>query len=337
MTVQELFNTIGFPAIAEALRHTHRNEKSTECLTGYKEAFDILCNLPFEGNGGNVTFDVTPREKWDDEGSLPLLAHNVEGDYWENIVGKTVVRPDDNSFTDAELAGAILWGATFYGFTPHDRWNPFEKFYSKYGEMAERLERRLYLPYLRNKRTIAQLRDYTVSAHFAVAFTMEEWDYIHFRQRHQNGAKRKRFYRIEKRIEWLRKLDKRQHLIDGLRYGNMEVPDGIVSTIFNAKNICENRYESHTFGKSDRVDYFVDLLLNRDYYPNTKTFLRDGDTFICIVYSSSSHPLTVDELSRLNRLFATYFAGMNINWQLISVVDDSLGSEIALKHLCIEK
>ena len=113
MTVQELFNTIGFPAIAEALRHTHRNDKSTECLTGYKEAFDILCNIPFNGCGGAVTFDVTPRERLDDEESLPLLANNVEGDYWENIVGKAVVRPDNNPFTDAELAGAILWGRRF--------------------------------------------------------------------------------------------------------------------------------------------------------------------------------------------------------------------------------
>ena len=85
------------------------------------------------------------------------------------------------------------------------------------------------------------------------------------------------------------------------------------------------------------MDYLVDLLLNRDYYPNTKTFLSDGDKFICIVYSSSAHPLTDDELSRLNLLFATYFAGMNINWQLICAIDDSLGGEIALKHLCIEK
>lgn len=337
MTVQELFNTIGFPAIAEALRRTHRNEKSTECLTGYKEAFDILCNLPFNGCGGEVTFDVTPREKWDDADSLPLLANNVEGDHWENIVGKTVVRPDDNPFTDAELAGAILWGATFYGFTPHDRCCPYEESHSKYGEMAERLERRQFLPYLRNKETIRRLGDYTVSSRLVVAFKMEEWDYIHLRLRHQNRAKRKRFYRIENRVEWLRKLDKRQHLIDGLRYGDMEVPDEIVSTIFNAKNIWENRYESHTFGKSDRVDYFVDLLLNRDYYPNTKTFLRDGDKFICIVYYSSAHPLTDDELSRLNLLFATYFAGMNINWHLICAVDDSLGGELALKYLCIEK
>lgn len=337
MTVQELFNTIGFPAIAEVLRRTHRNEKSTECLTGYKEAFDILCNLTFDGCGGEVTFDVTPREEWEDEGSLPLLANNVEGDYWENIVGKAVVRPDNNPFTDAELAGAILWGATFYGFTPHDRWNPFEKFYSKYGEMAERLERRLYLPYLRSKRTIAQLRDYSVSAHFAVAFTTEEWEYIHFRQRHQNGAKRKRFRRLERRIERLHKLDKRQQLIDGLKNGGVAVSDEIASTIFNAKTIWENQYTSHTYGKSDRVDYLADLLLNRDYYPNTKTFLRDGDKFIYIVYSSSAHQLTDDEVSRLNRLFAAYFAGMSINWQLIRTIDNSLDGEIALKHLCIEK
>lgn len=111
----------------------------------------------------------------------------------------------------------------------------------------------------------------------------------------------------------------------------------IATTIFNAKNIWENRYESHTFGKSDRVDYFVDLLLNRDYYPNTKTFLRDGDKFICIVYSSSAHPLTDDESLRLNRLFAIYFAGIDINWQLIRAIDNSLDGELALKYLCIEK
>lgn len=336
MTVQELFNTIGFHAIAEALRRTHRNEKSTENLTGYKEAFDILCNLPFNGCGGEVTFDVTPREKWDDENSLPLLANNVEGDHWENIVGKTVVRPADNPFTDAELSGAILWGATFYGFTPYDRWRPYEESYSKYGEMAERLERRLYLPYLRNKHTLAQLRDYSVSAHFAVAFTMEEWDYIHFRQRHQNAPKRKRFHRLEKRIARLHKLDKRQQLIDRLKNGGAAVSDETVATIFNAKTIWENQYTSHTFGKGDRVDYLADLLLNRDYYPNTKTFLREGDKFICIVYSSSVHPLTDDELSRIKSLYTKYFAGASINWQLIRAIDDNLGGEIALKHLCIE-
>lgn len=337
MTVQELFKAVGFKAIAEALRHTHRNEKSTECLTGYKEAFDILCNLPFNGCGGEVTFDVTPREEWDEEGSLPLLANNVEGDLWGNIVGKTVIRPDENPFSDAELAGAILWGATFYGFTPNERWKPFEESYSKFGKMADKLERKLYLPYLRDKRAIRGLRKGSGKSRFGIAFSMDVWNEIEFRQQHQNRSKRKRFYRMEKRIKWLQKLDKRQKLIDSLKCRRAAVPDEIVSTIFNAKTIWENTYESHTFGKSDRVDYLSDLLLNKDYYPNTKTFLNDGDEFLCVIYASSESPLSDVESLRLTELFTTYFSGENIKWQLLKATDDDMGSEIALKHLCIEK
>ena len=337
MTVQELFKAVGFEAIAEALRHTHRNEKSTECLTGYKEAFDILSNLPFDGCGGEVTFDVTPREEWDEEDSLPLLANSIEGDCWENIVGKTVIRPDDNSFNDAELAGAILWGETFYGFTPRDRWSPFEECHSKFGIMAKRLERKQYLPYLRDKRAIRELRDGSGKSRFGIAFSTDVWNKIEFRQQHQNRSKRKRFYRMEKRIKWLQKLDKRQKVIDSLKCGGVAVPDEIVSTIFNAKTIWENTYESHTFGKSDRVDYLADLLLNKDHYPNTKTFLQDGFEFICVIYASSEHPLSDVESLRLTELFATYFSGENIKWQLLKATDDDMGSEIALKHLCIEK
>ena len=158
MTVQELFNSLTFDEVVSALRNTHRNDKSIQYLAGYKEAFDTLSNIEFIGEGGNVTFDVTEREHWFDEHNLPLLARNVEGDLWENIVGKRVIKPEDNPFTDSELAGAILWGATFYGFNRHNRWTPFEEIYSKYGEKAWELERKQYLPYIRNKKTKHSLK-----------------------------------------------------------------------------------------------------------------------------------------------------------------------------------
>lgn len=111
----------------KALQTTHRTDDSIQSVAGYKEAYDIITHIQFEGEGGEVDFDVTPKEEWFSPGSLPMLANNVEGDLWENIVGKEVIKPEDNPFTDAELAGAILWGMTFYGFTPRNRYNLFEE------------------------------------------------------------------------------------------------------------------------------------------------------------------------------------------------------------------
>lgn len=189
MTVQDLLNKFIFDDIVKALQNTHRNDESMCDLASYKEAFDTLCNIKFEGKGGKVTFDVTPHEHWFAPHTLPLLANGVEEDLWENIVGKEVVRPENNPFTDAELVGAILWGATFYGFTPHKQWKPYEEVYGKYGKQAQQIERKLNLPYLRNKKTISRLKDFSSPMRY-VAFSDEDWDQIHCRKEHQNRQKK---------------------------------------------------------------------------------------------------------------------------------------------------
>lgn len=85
MTVKELFLSIGFDNVLNALRNTHHKDRSIVDGAAYKEAFDIICLTEFEGDGGDVTFDVTQRAEWDDPESLPLLARNVEGDYWKTL------------------------------------------------------------------------------------------------------------------------------------------------------------------------------------------------------------------------------------------------------------
>jgi len=152
MTVQELFNSFTFDDIMAALRNTHRYDSSIQNVAGYKEAYDIIRNLSPDGDGGEVTFDVIPREEWFAPHFLPLVANNVEGDYWENTIQKTVMKPDGNPFTDAELTGAILWGMTFYGFTSRDEWPPDDKTFSHYGKQAKLIERKLFIPYLWIKR-----------------------------------------------------------------------------------------------------------------------------------------------------------------------------------------
>ena len=105
MTVQELFKSLGFKAISDALLHTHnRHELTVHDLAGYKMAYDRLCNMEFNGEGGEVTFTVTPREEWDDFHSLPLLADNVEGDIWENIYNFPLMQFHMHRYKHQEIA-----------------------------------------------------------------------------------------------------------------------------------------------------------------------------------------------------------------------------------------
>lgn len=331
MTVQQLFNSMTFDEVLTALRNTHRNDHSIRNVAGYKEAFDVLCNLKPEGEGGEVTFDVTPREEWFSPHSLPMLANDVEGDYWENIVQKTVVRPDNNPFTDAELAGAILWGATYYGFTRHRKWVPSYVTYSKFGEQAKRLEQRQYIPYLRNNNIIKRLKKEVTK--YGVAFTMEEWDAIHYRQRHQNRSKRKRFHRIEQRIAQLEKLDKRQHLIDRLNeaIGRGRTPE---AEILNAKSITEEWFESHSYGKQPRLDYIINLLEN--CCPEFDNICRAGNRTITVCYTAESTPLSAEEETSLRNFLSAHFPPQ-YNWQLHFATDNTIPEELAILFISIEE
>ena len=304
MTVQELFKSMTFDDIAATLRYTHRNDKSIQCLAGYKEAYDTLSNIEFKGEGGDVTFDVTPREHWFDEHNLPLLANGVEGDLWENIAGKEVIKPKNNPFNDAELAGAILWGATFYGFNRHNRWTPFQEIYSKYGEKAWVLERKHYLPYIRNKKIKHRLKKDIGFLSHRIAFSMEEWNQIHYREKHQNRSKRKRFYRMEKRIEWLHKLDKRQKLINTVRSATGLTLDDFSDKVINAGSIHETWFESHTYGKSNRIEYVIELI--EKYKPGFNYEFTECKVMYLFVYSSNP-AISEIELSKLNSFCKSYF------------------------------
>lgn len=332
MTVKELFATVGFDAIVKALQNTHRNDSSIRYLAGYKEAFDIICNTEFRGNGGNVTFDVTPEEHRFDAGNLPLLANNVEGDYWENTVGKTIIRPEDNPFTDAELAGAILWGMTFYGFTRHSAWSPREERYTNYGEMAERLERKLYLPYIRDKRVTRKLKG-KAEIPYGIAFTPEVWHRIYYGKSHQNRSKCKRFYRIKHRIKELKRLDKRQHLIDDLIATTGVPMEDIETLIMKAGSIREEWRESHDCGKTSRMDYIIDLISN--YFPTLNDLSHECHDVIIVAYTDENEPMTEEEDNQLYNATMPVIAINGIKANLICGTADDVRGEIALRIIGI--
>lgn len=330
MTVKELFNSLTFNEVINALRNTHRNDRSIEGVVAYKEAFDVICLTDFEGEGGEVTFDVTPREKWDSPDSLPLLANNVEGDHWKNTVGKTVVKPEDNPFTDAELAGAILWGMTFYGFSRHAGWSPREERFTSFGERAERLERRLYLPYIRDKYEKRRLKS-KENMPFGIAFSMETWERIHHCEKHQNRAKRKRYNRLKKRIAQLKRLDKRQHLIDTIHEKCGFHDPQLESRIMTAGSIHETWRDSHVADVSTRTAYLEDLLTN--YFPTFRDICGGGEELLIAAYTSETTPLTDEEERHLRNMIPSFEP--QIPFTFIKGVDNEAKVDIALQFILI--
>ena len=130
-------------------------------------------------------------------------------------------------------------------------------------------------------------------------------------------------------------IKKRQLFIDDLLASGASFPKNLVETILNAQRIWQYRYQSRSTDIIGRIDYLTDLLLNRDYYPNAKTFLKDSDEVICIIYTSPQNPLAPEEYSRISRLYTAYFGDMNVKWHVIKAVNTDLDAEIELKQLYI--
>lgn len=334
MTVKELFTSVTFEEIAVALHRTHQSDKSIREMASYKEAFDEICHTEFKGNGGEVTFDITePQEMTDD--SLPMLANNVEEDYWENTVGKTVIFPENNPFTNAELAGAILWGMTFYGFSKLKRWKPGETPFGKYGEMAQRLWRKLYLPYLRDKKEIAKLKHLANASADHIAFSLETWEKIDHSQKHQNRSKRKRFYRIENRIDNLERMANRDYLLSKLSEMTCGKAETLRPSIMSAKKMKVDIRESRTYGEIARVDYLAELitLYNGQFWEDCEGF----DNMIVVATTSPQDIVTDYENQILSQLFRDLAIRLNMSVELIYGTEPSLpNAEMNLRTIVVK-
>ena len=244
-------------------------------------------------------------------------------------MAKEVVKPDDNPFTDAQLAGAILWGATFYGFTDHYQWNPFKTAYTHYGERAQELERKLYVPYIHDKKTLRELK--TREMRYGIAFTCDVWKEIRYRQRHQNRQKRKRFYRLKNRIARLYQLDKRTYTITEIERKTGIPLGGIADKIFNAGHIAEIWRECHVDESSIRINYLIDLCSN--YTPQATDFIDKTEEVVITAYTSPDNPLTQGETTSMQE----YFKSLNLptKFHFLIGTHPNVASALDVQFICI--
>lgn len=343
MTVQELFKALSFDEIARALQQTHFRD--IENFIGqsaeYKMAYDQLCHIVPEGDGGEVTFDIVSPESLVNTKTIAIVANNVEGQCWENILQKDVIRPGDNNVTDAEMAGAILWGITFYGFTPHSQERCFDDFFnddSPFATQAYRLGIREMLPYIKDKEERRELKKLSKGHPDGVPCSIETMKYLRERRKHFNRSKRKREYRMSKRQEALWKMNRRYHNVDRLRkFGIIEKPgfmECLIEKIYNAKSVNDVMLESFTYGKTGRVEYLKELL--DKYACEMKGPSNSDSKLTIIIWSSKSYPLNFDERKQLHEFLMKFFALPASAIQIVFGVTKAENSEIQIQFISIK-
>lgn len=343
MTVQELIKSVSFDEIATALQRTHFRD--VENFIGqsaeYKMAYDQFCHISPKGDVGEVTFDVASAESLVNPEVKAIVANNVEGQKWGDILQKEVIRPADQNVTDAEMAGAILWGATFYGFTPHSMDRCFDLCFnddSPFATQAYRLDIREMLPYIKDKAERRELKKLSKGNPDGVPCDIETMRYLWKRRKHLNRSKRKREYRMSKRQEELWKMNRLYHDMERLRkFGNIEEPDfmeSLIKQIYQAQSVNDVMLESFAYGKTDRIEYLKELL---DKYASEMKGPSDSDSKLAIIiWSSESHPLNMVGRKQMHRFLIQFFALPASSIQIVFGTTKAKNQEIQIQFISIK-
>ncbi len=303
-------------------------------------AYDQLCHIGPGGYGGEVTFDIVSPESLENPEVKAIVANNVEGQDWEDILAKDVIRPTNQKVTTAEMAGAILWGATFYGFTSHSQERCFDDFFnddSPFATQAYRLGIREMLPYIKDKEERRELKKLCKGNPDGVPCGSETMRYLWERRKHLNRSKRKRKYRMTKRQDELWKMNRVYHNVERLRkFGIIEKPgfmESLIDKIYNAKLVNDVMLESFAYGKTDRVEYLKELL---DKYacemkgpPNSESKLT------IIIWNSESYPLNFGERKQLHEFLIKFFALPSSSIQIVFGVTQAENLEIQIQFISI--
>lgn len=193
-----------------------------------------------------------------DHQTIEIIRSN--DDVWENELAKEVIFKDRNQ-TDTdirEIAMRCLWEMTFYGFSPTDRNNTFDKMISghkptkRYEIALDRLEESIW-----KHQTPRRLRYKDKNGRRLIIWNHSRKSLF---DRRMNRSKRKREYRQEKREAYLKIISARETLISILSTSGSSFRYEDIEFIFNIKYGCKYCYNSVTNGNIRRLDYIIESM-----------------------------------------------------------------------------
>lgn len=304
MKLKELLLSTDFDALIPALK-----KEGYLGIRQYREAYDILCHLipadESEIKDTQIRVEwVKPVEGYEDEEPY-INVYNCEGDLWECNVAKEVIVDDACRLTKEEVIAKILWSCTFYGYTPQTLKDTFEdriehKMHTCYGTMARKLKQKFYLYYLPGHKKREVLKRMRLASLDSIAMSMEDWNYCKKRIAKASNIRKKRDYRMQKRIDYLDYREKYEGLRDKFM-GGKDITFHDMDFIYDGFSMLLTNMETHTYGESSRVDYLKKLIKYIEMDSDYEFFNPQKLVVLCKV--PSQHPLSSDEKEEIRNEF----------------------------------
>ena len=304
MKLKELLLSTDFDALIPALK-----KEGYLAIRQYREAYDILSHIApaneSEIKNPKIRVEwVKPIEGYEDEDPY-INVYNCEGDLWECNVAKEVIVDDACRLTKEEVIAKILWSCTFYGYTPQTRQDTFEdrfehKMHTCYGTMARKLEQKFYLNYLPGHKKREVLESMKLFSHDSISMSMEDWDYCNKRIAKASNIRKKRDYRMQKRIDYLDYREKYEGLRDKFM-GGKDITFHDMDFIYDGFSMLLTNMETHTYGESSRVDYLKKLIKYIEMDSDNEFFNPQKLVVLCKV--PSQHPLSYSEKEEIRNEF----------------------------------
>lgn len=289
MTLKELLTQVGFDELLPDLEK-HEPEH-LDNLYDFREAYDILRNMKPANNFEGKIFVEWHGGEWEDEekwiGVSPM--HDCT---WEEDLAKEIVVADDVHLTLAELAMHCLWEITYWGFSPQEQLETFNRRFNhhkpvnQYEIALDKLEESIW-----KHQTPRRLR---CRGENGERYTTRQSTRYLFNER-KNRSKRKREYRQDKREEYLKRMAARENLITQLSAEGSSFKRSDVDFLLHIEYGRQYDYLSITSGTYGRLDYILESITKYQYLT-----LEKYNNAIVFIIVPTCYPLTKPELNRFN-------------------------------------
>lgn len=320
MRLRELLCGCDFDDIVPHILRIYPKHKTQ--LPWYKEAYDILCHMEHTENNGIISVEWV---KDNIESNPYIYIGNCEGDFWKSNLGKQLEIADDVNISNAELAARCLWSLTFYGYSPDDCSYFDNAPRNRYEEQAEQLEDRQFSNYARTKK--GDSLDPFKRA-------LEEWKVYDYRRQHRNRAKRMRDHRQNIRIKQLKRWGEIEYDINQILERTQNIARTDLDYLFNTKLIRSAVYHSHSYDRSRRLPYLLEVLTHYDVDMSSSEVLKY--THVVIVISTDpAAPIETCEMVHVSDILK-YINSRCLDTKVIREfgTKEGLGDEIELLMVC---